>query len=403
MVLSSQFLSNPTEIILVNFVKIELENMLFKKIIGQEQVKNKLIQTVTEQRVSHALMFTGEVGFGGLPLAIAYAQYLLCESRNETDSCGECPSCQKVAKLIHPDLHFVFPVTTIKSNLKPISDNFLPEWREEVIEDPYLSSERWYKSIGIEDKQGMIYTHESEEIIKKLSLKTFEAEYKVMIIWQPERMNPTCSNKLLKILEEPPPKTLFLLVSAFPALIIPTLLSRVQMIRIQGIFDESLSEALHKKLNLPEIEISNAVKLAGGNYIKALEFIHSNEDRNYYFDLFKNWMRLCFKKDVPGILEWVEDVSKLGREKKKAFLNYALGLIRENFLWNKMPDHKDQFVKLPEEEDIFSKNFSPFISEENIFKLSKLINSAIFDIEANAYPKTVFLDTSIQVMGLIGK
>ncbi len=377
--------------------------MFFKEVIGQEKIKSKLIQTVSEQRVSHALMLAGEEGFGGLPLAIAYSQYLLCENRNEVDSCGECPSCQKVKKLIHPDLHFVFPITTIKSKTKPISDDFLPEWREEVVEDPYLSSGRWYKSIGIEDKQGMIYAHESEEIIKKLNLKTFEAEYKVMIIWQPERMNKSCSNKLLKMLEEPPPKTLFLLVSVFPALVIPTLLSRVQVIRVPGIEDTSLMEALTEKLNLPDLEISNAVRIASGNYIKAFEFINSSEERNHNFELFAKWMRLCYKKDVPGILEWVDEASALGREKKKVFLNYTLALIRENFLWNQLPNHKDQIIKLPENESIFTKNFSPFINEQNINQISELINKAIFDIEANAYPKTVFLDSSIQVMSLLGK
>ena len=249
----------------------------------------------------------------------------------------------------------------------------------------------------------MIYAHESEEIIKKLNLKTFEAEYKVMIIWQPERMNPSCSNKLLKMLEEPPPKTLFLLISVLPSLIIPTLLSRLQMIRITGIENSLLKESLTNRLDVSEIEIENAVKLANGNYIKALEFIYSSDERIYNFELFQNWMRLCYKKDIPGIMEWVDKISILGREKKKAFLTYALDLIRQNFLLNQIPEYEDRFIRLPQDENLFAKNFSPFIREQNINQLSNLINKAIGDIEANAYPKTVFLDSSIQLMNLIGR
>ena len=377
--------------------------MRFSEVIGQNKIKEKIIQTVREERVSHAQMLSGEEGFGGLPLAIAFSQFILCEDRKENDSCGECPSCQKTSKLIHPDLHFVFPVTATKTNSKPVSDDFITEWREALIEDPYLSTNRWYNYLGLENKQGMIYTHESENLIKKLSLKTFEAEYKVMVIWQPERMNPTCSNKLLKIIEEPPPKTLFLMVSLLPEQLLPTLLSRLQRINIPGIENDILVDFLQNRHDLPLRELRKVAKLANGSITRATEFIRSVDDYSTIFTLFKKWMRLCYKNNIPGILEWVDEVSNLGREKKKLFLIYSLRMIRENFLLNSMSNYKDRLVRLSENEEDFSNKFFPFIHEKNIFRLTEEINKTIADIEANAYSKTVFLDLSFQIMGLIKK
>lgn len=377
--------------------------MHFRDIIGQEEIKGKLINMVREERVSHGLMFTGEEGFGGLALSLAFAQYLLCENKQENESCGECPQCQKAAKLIHPDLHFVFPVTTKKSNTKPVSDDFLKEWRKALLDNPYMSSSGWYKWLGVENKQGMIYTHESNNIIKKLSLKTFEGEYKVMIIWQPERMNPASANKLLKILEEPPQKTLFILVSLQPGVIIPTLLSRVQTIRIPPIDSEHLFQKLKTDFEVPEEELWNIANISSGSYSKALDFIQSSEVRNVFFEEFKNWMRLCFKNDVLSILNWVDRIVKTGREKEKSFLLYALEMVRANFLLNKMPEHKSTMVKLAREENDFSVRFSDFITEKNIFILARELEKSIADIGANAYAKVVFLDLSIKVMGLLKK
>ncbi len=377
--------------------------MQFRDIIGQQEVKSKLINMVREERVSHGLMLTGEEGYGGLALSLAFAQYLLCENKQEDESCGECPQCQKVAKLIHPDLHFVFPVTTTKSNTKPVSDDFLKEWREALLDNPYMNSAKWYKWLGVENKQGMIYTHESNSIIKKLSLKTFEGEYKVMIIWQPERMNPASANKLLKILEEPPKKTLFILVSLQPGMILPTLLSRVQTIRIPPIDNQSLFQKLKADFEMPEEELKNITNISTGSFSKALDFIQSSVERNVNFEEFKTWMRLCFKKDVLAILDWVDHIVKTGREKEKAFLMYALELVRANFLLNKMPEHKNTLVKLARDEDDFSVRFSPFISEKNIFLLTQELEKSITDIGSNAYAKVVFMDLSIKVMGLLKK
>jgi len=377
--------------------------MLFSEVIGQTEIKEKFLQAVKEERISHAQMFTGEEGFGTLPLAFAFAQYVLCENRNENDSCGTCSSCVKVQKLIHPDLHLVFPVTTTNSNKKPKSDDFVAEWRAAVLEQPYLSASQWYRYLGNENKQGMIYSHESEEILRKLNLKTFEAEYKVMIIWQVERMNLSCANKLLKILEEPPPKTLFLVVSVSPDQLLPTMLSRVQTLRIPALKDEEISNMLEKNFSLSEKERRNITRLSRGNYTNALEYIQSLNEQNEYLELFVRWMRLCYKQEMAEILSWVDEVSSKGREKIKQFLNYAIRMTRENFLLSQMPEQKDKLVRIGEEENEFSEKFSKFINERNIFELSGEINQAVLDVEANAYQKTVLFDLSIKTMKLIRK
>ncbi len=377
--------------------------MLFSEVIGQTEIKEKILQAVKEERISHAQMFTGEEGFGILPLALAFAQYVLCENRNDNDSCGTCSSCVKVQKLIHPDLHLVFPVTTTNSNKKPKSDDFVAEWREAVLKQPYLSAAQWYRYLGNENKQGMIYSHESEEILRKLNLKTFEAEYKVMIIWQVERMNLRCANKLLKILEEPPPKTLFLIISVFPDQLLPTMLSRVQTIRIPALNDEEIYTVLENDFELSEKERRNITRLSSGNYIKALEYIQSSDEQNEYLDLFIKWMRLCYKQEMAEILSWVDEISASGREKIKQFLNYAIRMTRENFLLSQLPEQKDRLIRMGEEENEFSGKFSKFINEKNIFELSGEINLAILDVEANAYQKTVLFDLSIKTMKLIRK
>ncbi len=217
--------------------------MFFRDIIGQEKIRERLVRSVEEQRVSHAQLFTGPEGTGKLGLAIAYAQYISCTNRTPSDSCGICHSCRKYAKLQHPDLHFVFPVFKKKNVAKPFCDDFIAKWREMVLQSPYFTLNQWMDAIEADNAQGMIYAHESESIIRKLSIKPFEAEFKVMIIWLPEKMNLSCANKLLKMIEEPPAKTLFLLVTEDEERIIPTILSRTQIIRIPAIEDAELARS----------------------------------------------------------------------------------------------------------------------------------------------------------------
>jgi DNA polymerase-3 subunit delta' len=282
--------------------------MMFREVIGQTDIKQKLIQTVTDNRVSHAQLFFGSEGSGALALAIAYAQYINCNSRTETDSCGVCPSCIKYQKLIHPDLHFIYPIATTKSvTKKPLSKNFLNDWREILISNYYISLFDWLDHIGIENKQGIINAEDCNEVIKTLSLKSYEAEYKVMVIWMVEKLFHAAAPKLLKILEEPPEKTLFILVSENPDHVLPTILSRTQLIKVPKLSDTDIYYALVEKNNCePSLarKISNSVN---GNYKEALKLNDETDDENQYFNTFSQWMRLCFKQSIPEMYSWVEE------------------------------------------------------------------------------------------------
>ena len=373
--------------------------MLFKDIIGQENIKQKLIQTVKEERISHAQLFLGPEGSGNLALAIAYAQYISCENRGEHDSCGTCASCKKYQKLIHPDLHFVFPVASTKSsNQKPVSDDFIKEWRQGILNNPYIKLNQWFSIIGVENKQGSIYSQESGQIIKKMNLKTFESEYKIMIIWMPEKMNISAANKLLKMIEEPPAKTVFLLVSENAGRIIQTIHSRTQLIKIPKIDDENLSNAIKNKFNLDDNRVSDIVRLSNGNYAKAVDVINSNEENQHNFNYFITLTRLCYKADVLETVKLVNEVSKIGREKQKNFLSYSLRLMRENFILNK---NKPEITYLTNDENNFSEKFNVFVNERNIMQITKEFNQAFLHIERNGNSKIIFLDLSLKLIKLL--
>ena len=373
--------------------------MLFKDIIGQENIKQKLIQTVREERISHAQLFLGPEGSGNLALAIAYAQYISCENRGEHDSCGTCASCKKYQKLIHPDLHFVFPVASTKSsNQKPVSDDFIKEWRQGILNNPYIKLNQWFSIIGVENKQGSIYSQESGQIIKKMNLKTFESEYKIMIIWMPEKMNISAANKLLKMTEEPPAKTVFLLVSENAGRIIQTIHSRTQLIKIPKIDDENLSNAIKNKFNLDDNRVSDIVRLSNGNYAKAVDVINSNEENQHNFNYFITLTRLCYKADVLETVKLVNEVSKIGREKQKNFLSYSLRLMRENFILNK---NKPEITYLTNDENNFSEKFNVFVNERNIMQITKEFNQAFLHIERNGNSKIIFLDLSLKLIKLL--
>ncbi len=375
--------------------------MQFKEVVGHKYIKEKLIYTVKENRVSHAQLFLGPEGSGNLALAIAYAQYLSCDNKQENDSCGVCPSCLKYKKLVHPDLHFVYPVATSKSVKKdPVSDDYIEQWRETIIENPYINQNRWYEIIDVENKQGIINKNESVEILRKLNLKTFESDYKIMIIWLPEKMNAYAANKLLKLIEEPPEKTLFLLVSENSELIIPTILSRTQLIKIPKIDQESMLSALTDQLGLDPQKANDIVHLANGNFFEAQNILYKTDEEHYNFEQFTTLMRLSYQRKIIDLIEWVDEISRLGREKQKGFLIYSLRLIRENFMLN--IQNKDM-VYLTQKEFAFSEKFSQFINQENINQLYQVLNRAHADIEMNAYNKIVFLDMALQVVKLIRK
>ena len=375
--------------------------MQFTEVIGQEEVKSRLIQTVRDNRISHAQLFLGPEGSGNLALAIAYAQFVNCEKKQEWDSCGVCKSCLKYNKLIHPDLHFVYPVATTKSVTKdPVSDDFISDWRNGIIQNPYLNLSQWYQVIGVENKQGIIGKRESQEIIRKLTLKSYEAEYKIMVIWMPEKMNQTSANKLLKMIEEPPAKTLFLLVAEDTTYMLPTILSRTQLVKVPRLRIESLSKALENKHGLSSDESRSIAKIANGNYLEAHNLIKSSEQTEYNYEKFVLLMRICYGRKLMDIFFWVDEMAGIGRERQKSFFQYALRMVRENYM---LTVAADSIVYLSEKEEGFSEKFHPFINDRNAMDIASELENAQADIERNAYAKIVLLDLSLKIMKLIKK
>ena len=372
--------------------------MFFKDVIGQEEIKQRLIRSVNEQRISHAQLFAGPEGTGKLALALAYAQYISCKNKSETDSCGICSSCHKYQKLAHPDLHFAFPVYNSAKFKNAISDDYLPQWREMVLKSPYFDLSSWLEKIDAGNSQGLIYERESDAIYRKLNLKSFEAEYKVMIIWLTEKMNVACSNKLLKIIEEPPSKTLFLLIAENEETIISTIRSRAQLVKFPYLKSASIKEYLQKKENLnPEI-ITDAVHLSGGNLLKALDYLNPNEDKQFYFEKFQEMMRFAYKREVLELINWAEEMAAIGRDKQKAFFNTALRLVREYFIMNL---NKSSLNYLNSDEKNWGKRFAPFINERNIVAFSEEFEQGITHISWNGNPRIIFLDTALRMVRLI--
>jgi DNA polymerase-3 subunit delta' len=371
-------------------------SMQFKKVIGQEKVKKQLIASVNQGRIPHAQLFYGPEGSGSLPLAIAYAQYISCTNRGEDDSCGNCPSCHKYEKLAHPDLHFVFPVNTSKEVSKePVSDDYISLWREQLLANSYFRSNQWYNFIGIENKQGLISKNESELIIRKLNLKSFESDYKILILWLPENMNATSANMLLKLIEEPPEKTVFLLVTEEPNEVLLTISSRTQPVRLNRIDTESIIKELENQYNLNSNEAQSLARLANGNFIAALEQIEQSEENKFNFEKFTSFMRLCYQRNIPEINSWVDEMFSSGRENLKSYFEYSLRLIRENFIMNLK---NDELIYLSKSEEEFSKKFYPYINGRNILAIYSEFNSASADIERNANAKIVLFDMALTIV-----
>jgi DNA polymerase-3 subunit delta' len=371
---------------------------MFSDVAGQANLKKSLIYAVNENRIPHAILLSGPEGTGKLALAIALAQYLNCEDKGEHDSCGRCISCLKFKKLIHPDLHFVFPIMKKDGKTNTVCDDYIFEWREMVLADPYFSALQWYTYIGKEKGQGTIYADEANEIIRKLNLKTFEAEYKCMIIWLPEKLHSTAANKILKILEEPPDKTVFILVTEAANEILPTLVSRCQLVKVPPLDDASLFAALSEKHELPEHEIRNAVLMSEGNLIKASSMLESTGDVEIYLEHFMSLMRLTYGKKIMELIAWAESVSRLSQDKQKEFLSYVLKSLRENFMITAGAGHR--VIQAPEEK-AFSDKFHPYINERNIFQMVEEMEKASYHIERNGKAKIIFLDLALTIMQLI--
>ncbi len=375
--------------------------MLFSDIIGQENIKNHLIQTVVNARISHAQLFIAPTGSGALPMAIAYAQYILCNNNHGENNTGDEACNLKFEKLSHPDLHFAFPVAANdKVKKHPVSNLFLEEWRSFIDNTPYGSLFNWYQQLGIENKQGQIGVDEAEEIVKKLVLKPYEGGYKVMIIWMAEKMNIAASNKLLKLIEEPPENTLFLLIAENEEQIIKTILSRCQVLHFKALSESDIKTTL---IIDHSIEENQAVKIAHqshGNWNKALHLLHNDDNEMIFEKWFITWVRSAFKVKgdtsvIQDLITWSDEIAKTGRETQKRFLNYCSQFFRQALLTNYKVDTLVFFKSQSSNFDL--KKFAPFVHGGNIEDINKAIEDAIYHIERNGNAKIILLDLSMQL------
>lgn len=379
--------------------------MQFNEIIGQEDIKNQLRQMVQEGRIPHAQLFSGPRGVGKMQLAIAFVQYLACEHPENGDACGKCASCLQYKKLQHPDFHFVFPI--VKTETQDVCDHFMQKFHEMVLERGYFDIDDWYEKMEVTSKQGLIYEKESSEILRKLSLKPYGKGYKTMIIWLPEKMNAVCANKLLKILEEPPEKTLFILVSENPNALLPTILSRVQQIRIPRLSEQEIAKALRDRDNDLTVDQSlNIAHISNGSFLSALKILNNAEAENAYFEQFCTLMRQAWqvghKKDYEALSklrEWSDDMAgSFGREKQKNFLEYAQRMIRESFIRN-FQIAEINYMTQPEFD--FTTNFARFINPDNVEQIMSELESAQQQIEQNGNAKIIFFDLCLHIIMLL--
>ncbi len=374
--------------------------MYFSEVIGQEELKEKLVRMVKERRVGHAFLFLGKAGYGTLPLSLAFSQYLLCTDKGENDSCGKCSACIKSEKIIHPDINFSMPFNSNESNSNNKSDNFLSFWREQILEQPYFDLGDWNKKIGIERKQSIINVKESNNIIHKMSLKPYESHLKVMLIWSAEKMNRDASNKLLKLIEEPTKNTVIILIAEDKDQLLDTILSRTLLVSVPPIDELNLQNYIQKNLSIEELSAKKFSKLSEGDILQANHLINKEEEESIFFELMVKWMRACYEANVPKIYDWVEEISSSSnhRERQKRFLEYLLEIMREAIIRSYNPEKLKRFFN---EEDAFLKKFSPFIFGDNIAEINELINQAHYHINRNAYAKIVFMDMSMQFANLL--
>ena len=372
--------------------------MTFSEVIGQKEAQERLMQMVREDRLPHAMMLCGPVGSGKLALAIAFGCYLLSRS----EECGvrseESPMLQK---LEHPALHFTYPTIKLPSmsaDHKPVSDDFAKEWHELVMQSPYFTMEEWMAAMGGENQQAIITAGESDELVRKLSLKSSQGGYKVSIVWLPERMNIECANKLLKLIEEPPQQTVFIMVSEEPEKLLETIRSRVQRIDIRKTDNEDIRQALIERRGIDEDSALRISRRANGNWLAAIEELQADSENGLFLDMYKTLMRLAYQRKIKELRKWSEQMAAMGREKQKRWLNYFLRMTRENFVYN---FQEEELNYMTSEEEAFASNFARFVNEGNILPISDMANLAIRDIGQNANAKIVFFDFALQMIVLL--
>ena len=371
--------------------------MLFKEIIGHDVTKKKLVTAVRNEHIPHALLFSGREGSANLAMALAFITYFFCENRGKEDACGVCPSCHKNQKLIHPDVNFSFPFITQK-NRDPVSDNLLPEWRNFVLQDPYNSAAGWNTYFGGENKQLYISVDESRQIIRKLSLKPFEARHNIMLIWLPEYMNTPAANALLKIIEEPPDDSIFIIVTNDEKKMMPTILSRTQSIYIRPFTDAELISILVEKHFIDKKEAAKISHLVDGNINEALRLARDVELNSHA--MFREWMRLCYTQDHQKLVQFANQYHSLGKVSQQILLQYGLSLLRESLICEL---GETSLLRVMGEELEFVKKFSITLDPEAIEKLSGLISEASYHLERNANDKIVMLDLSLRASEIFRK
>ena len=376
--------------------------MYFKDIIGQQEVIERLVKDAQAGTVPHALLFAGPEGTGKLQTAIAFARYLLCRDKGTgTDSCGQCPSCVKMDKLVHPDLHFVYPVINKSKTAgrSTISDEEITTWRECVLDRQYFGFEEWLSAIDADNKQASIFVTESESITSKLSLKSVEGGYKIMIIWHAEKMNQQCANSLLKLLEEPPAGTIFILTTDAPEQMLETILSRTQRVDFKRIPAQLIEQRLIGPGYMLDADTASKIAhLSAGSWLKAMSALRVNAESDEFLNYFMQLMRLSYGRRLKDLKIWSDNVAGGGREWQKRFLGYCQRMIRENFICN---FHNPDLNYMSEQERQFSVKFAPFVNENNIIGLMDTLSDAQRDIEQNVNSKMVFFDLSLKTIMLM--
>lgn len=370
--------------------------MQFSEIIGQDDTKQLLLRAVQTNHLAHALLFDGPVGSANLALALALAQYVNCEDKRNGDACGRCASCVKVQKLVHPDLHMVFPVANLAKG--KTSEAYLADWRKFLLEQPYRTLSEWLETMGGDNKQGNISAEEARNILQKLSLKAYEGAYKIMLIWLPELMNTSSANALLKVLEEPPAQTLFLLVTNQPDKLLITILSRTQRIAVRPFTDEEVATYLRQHLNLDETTARRNAYLADGDLSEALCLSRQNTNLAEQHTWFANWMRTCYRQDIIELVKQADQFDGFNKEKQKSLLDYSIRMYRDLFLWQQ---GAGELLRLPDEEMAFVKNFVKVLTIQHIERIVAALNDAAYHIERNARAKMIMLDISLSFSQLI--
>lgn len=373
--------------------------MRYAEIIGQKAVKARLRRQLADGHVPHAQLFAGPEGCGKLPMALAYASALLCREPADGEACGHCPACRMLARWVHPDLHFVFPVVKRKGQSgEATSDQYLAEWRAQLADSVYFDRLEWLARIQVENQQSLIGVAESDQILRKLSLKSSQGGRKVMIIWQPEQMNAAAANKLLKILEEPPQGTVFLLVSDRPELLLPTIVSRTQRVDFRPLAVAEVEDALRQRNGLQEADARAIARVSGGNYTQAVAQLRVDKDSALFFDMFVLLMRLSYMRKIKDMHEWAERVADWGRERQKHFLGYCQRMVRENFVYN---FQRPELNYMNRREADFAVRFARFINERNVIGIMDEIAHAQRDVEQNVNPRMIFFDFALKMIVLL--